>query len=140
MIDRYGNVNSTKISGETYLVGSGGANDIANTNRETLVVMAAGKKRMVTKLPYITFAGDKVRTVVTDLGIFKKESGRHELRLTAYLPSERQDTQAECIEKIKENVSWPLNVGPELEWLDLPDADSLTLLRLFDPRGFYIGQ
>jgi len=140
MIDPYGNANSTKISDKIYLVGSGGANDIANTNQESLVVMNAGKTRLVEKLPYVTYSGEKVQTVVTDLGVFEKIDDRKSLILTAYLPSQPDDTEAQCIEKIKENVGWKLEMAPALDRMALPDKESLTLLRLFDPRGYYIGK
>jgi acyl CoA:acetate/3-ketoacid CoA transferase alpha subunit/acyl CoA:acetate/3-ketoacid CoA transferase beta subunit len=139
MIDPHGNANSTKISDKLYLVGSGGANDIASTNQESLVVMNAGKHRLVQKVPYITYPGRKVRTLVTDVGLFEKLEGRDTFTLTAYLPSQPSDTEAQCMAKIKENVGWTLDVAPALKRLPPGDKQNLTLLRLFDPRGYYIG-
>lgn len=139
MIDPYGNANSTKISDKLYLVGSGGSNDIANTNQEALVVMNAGKTRLVEKLPYITYAGDRVCTVVTDMGVFEKEKGRSKLVLTAYLPSCPEETEAQCMARIKENVGWPLQTAPKVDRLPPWDQESLNLVRLFDPRGYYVG-
>lgn len=138
MIDRFGNANSTKLSDKRYLVGSGGSNDIASTNRETLVVMNAGKHRLVEEVPYITYPGDRVRTVVTDIGLFEKAAGRDPLTLTAYLPSRHSDTETHCLENIKAKVGWDLRVAPGLKRLPPPDEHDLTLLRLFDPRGFYL--
>jgi acyl CoA:acetate/3-ketoacid CoA transferase beta subunit len=140
MIDPYGNANSTKISDKVYLVGSGGSNDIATTNQETLVVMNAGKHRLVEKLPYITYPGGNVRTVVTDVGMFEKLDGDDRLTLTAYLPEKASDTEAQCVEKAKAEVGWQLAVAPSLRRLPLSDAQDLTMLRLFDPRGYYIGK
>jgi acyl CoA:acetate/3-ketoacid CoA transferase alpha subunit/acyl CoA:acetate/3-ketoacid CoA transferase beta subunit len=140
MIDPYGNANSTKISDKIYLVGSGGANDIANTNQESIVVMNAGQTRLVEKLPYITYSGERVRAVVTDLGVFEKYRGRCKLVLTAYLPSNPEETEAQCLEKIRKNVGWPLEVAPQIKRLPAGDTEQLHLLRLFDPRGYYIGK
>lgn len=137
-MDAMGNANSTKIADKVYLVGSGGANDIANTNREALVIMSAGKNRLVDKVPYVTYAGTRVRTLVTDVGMFEKVDGRPTFTLTAYLPAHPEETEAQCMERIKENVGWTLDVAPSLERLALPGAEALTLLRLFDPRGYYI--
>ena len=139
MIDPYGNANSTKISDKIYLVGSGGANDIASTNQETLVIMNAGKHRLLEKLPYITYPGHNVRTVVTDVGMFEKIDGGKTLTLTAYLPTETADTEAQCVEKAKAEVGWELAVAPALKRLPLANEQDLILLRLFDPRGYYIG-
>ena len=139
MIDPYGNANSTKISDKLYLVGSGGSNDIASTNQETVVVMNAGKHRLVEKVAYITYPGERVRTLVTDVGLFEKGDGRETFTLTAYLPSESSDSEEDCLEKIKANVGWPLSVAPALRRLPPAEMQDLTLLRLFDPRGYYIG-
>ncbi len=140
MLDPYGNANSTKISDKLYLVGSGGANDIANTNQESIVVMNAGKTRMLEKLPYITYSGERVRTVVTDLGVFEKDKGRNKLKLTAYLPSHPEETETQCLAKIKENVGWTLETAPQIKRLPPWEQEELHLLRLFDPRGYYIGK
>ena len=139
MIDPHGNANSTKISDKVYLVGSGGANDIATANKESLVVMNAGKHRMLPELPYITYPGNKVRTVVTDVGVFEKIDGNETLTLTAYLPEKASDTEAACVEKAKSVVDWDLSIAPSLRRLPLANEEDLTLLRLFDPRGYYIG-
>ena len=96
-IDKYGNVNSTKIPDLTYLVGSGGANDIANGNRETVVVIGSGKQRLVEKVPYITFSGKNVTTLVTDFGVFEKIGGEETFTLTTYIPSRPKQAVKEAI-------------------------------------------
>ncbi|HXZ30145.1 MAG TPA: CoA-transferase, partial [Dehalococcoidia bacterium] len=136
-IDKYGNVNSTRIPGSTYLVGSGGANDIANGNRETVVVISAGKQRLVEKVPYITFTGKKVTTLVTDVGIFEKIGGEETFTLTTYIPSRPDETEKEAVAGIKEKVGWELKVSPNLKKAQPVGKDDLTLLRLFDPKGFF---
>jgi len=137
-LDSYGNANSTKITDDFFLVGSGGANDIASTNRETIVVMNAGKERLVENVPYITYPGHHVRTVVTDVGVFEKVDGRDTFRLTAYMPSAPGEDEAACINRAKENTGWNLDISPALKRMKLPDKDELALLRLFDPRGYFI--
>jgi acyl CoA:acetate/3-ketoacid CoA transferase alpha subunit len=137
-VDRYGNVNSTKIPGLAYLVGSGGANDIANGNRETVVVINAGKRRLVEKVPYITFSGKNVTTVVTDVGVFEKIGGEKSFTLTTYIPAKPEQTVTEAIAAIKEKVGWELKVSPNLKEAQPVAKEDLTLLRLFDPKGFFI--
>jgi hypothetical protein len=65
--------------------------------------------------------------------------GGETFTLTAYLPEQPSDTEALCMQKIKANVGWDLQVSSHLGRLPPADQADLTLLRLFDPRGFYIG-
>jgi acyl CoA:acetate/3-ketoacid CoA transferase alpha subunit len=136
-IDKYGNVNSTKLPGVTYLVGSGGANDIANGNKETVVVISSGKQRLVEKVPYTTFSGKNVTTLVTDVGVFEKVGGEETFALTTYIPSKPKQTAEEAIAEIKERVGWELKVSPNLKEAQPIAEEEVTLLRLLDPRGFF---
>jgi len=136
-IDRYGNVNSTKIPGLAYLVGSGGANDIANGARETVVVINAGKQRLVEKVPYITFSGKKVTTLVTEVGVFEKLGGEETFTLTTYIPAKPKQTAEEAVAQIREKVGWQLKVSSKLKQAQPAAEEDLTLLRLFDPKGFF---
>ncbi len=136
-IDKYGNGNSTKLPGVGYLVGSGGANDIANGNRETVVVINSGKQRLVEKVPYITFSGKNVTTLVTDVGVFEKIGGEKTFTLTTYIPSRPKQAVKEAIAGIKEKVGWELKVSPNLKEAQPVAKEEVTLLRLFDPKGFF---
>jgi len=136
-IDKYGNVNSTKIPGLTYLVGSGGSNDIANGNRETVVVINSGKQRLVEKVPYITFSGKNVMTLVTDVGVFEKIGGEGTFTLTTYIPSRPKQPVKEAVAGIEGKVGWELKVSPNLKEAQPVAKEEVTLLRLFDPKGFF---
>ncbi len=136
-IDKYGNGNSTKLPGVAYLVGSGGANDIANGNRETVAVINADRQRLVEQVPYITFSGKNVMTLVTDVGIFEKIGGEQTFTLTTYIPSRPKQAVEEAIAEIKGKVGWKLKVSPALQEAQPVDKDEVILLRLFDPKGFY---
>jgi len=138
-VDKFGNGNSTLIPRVTYLVGSGGANDIATNNRETVVVINSGKSRLVEKVPYITFPGNKVRTLVTDVGVFEKLGDKETFTLTSYIPSNPKQKTVDAIAAMKEKVGWELDVAPSLKKAEPPTKEELTLLRLFDPRGFFTG-
>ncbi|MBM3143010.1 MAG: glutaconate CoA-transferase [Chloroflexi bacterium] len=138
-VDKFGNINSTKIPGVTYLVGSGGANDIATNNRETVVVINSGKLRLVEKVPYITCPGKNVKTLVTDVGVFEKIGDKETFTLTAYIPSKANQKAEEAVAEIKEKVGWELDVAPNLKKTELPTKEELTLLRLFDPKRFFTG-
>jgi acyl CoA:acetate/3-ketoacid CoA transferase beta subunit len=136
-IDKYGNVNSTKVPGITYLVGSGGANDIANGNRETVVVINSGKQRLVENVPYITYSGKNVTTLVTDVGIFEKIGGDDTFTLTTYIPARPKESAEDALAGMKEKVGWELKVSPNLKEAEPIAKEGLTLLRLFDPKGFF---
>jgi hypothetical protein len=138
-VDKFGNANSTLIPGVTYLVGSGGANDIATSNRETIVVINSGRSRLVEKVPYITFPGKNVKTLVTDVGVFEKIGDKETFTLTSYIPSKAKQKVEDTIAEIREKVGWELDIAPNLKKAEPPTEEEVTLLRLFDPRGFYIG-
>ena len=138
-LDKFGNANSTKIPGTTFLVGSGGSNDIATNARETIVVINSGKSRLVEKVPYITFPGKNVKTLVTDVGIFKKIGDKESFTLTTYIPSKANQKATEAIDEIREKVGWKVEVAPNLKKAEPPTKEELTLLRLFDPREFFTG-
>ncbi|MFP3898393.1 MAG: CoA-transferase [Dehalococcoidia bacterium] len=136
-IDKCGNVNSTMLPGVTHLVGSGGANDIANGNRETIVVMSSGSHRLVDKVPYTTFSGQNVTMLVTEVGVFEKAGGREAFSLTNYVRSRPEQTVEEAIADIREKVGWELTISPDLKEARPVTGEDLTLLRLFDPQGFF---
>jgi acyl CoA:acetate/3-ketoacid CoA transferase alpha subunit len=136
-IDKYGNGNSTKLPGVGYLVGSGGANDIASGNRETVVVINSGKQRLVEKVPYITFSGKNVTTLVTDVGVFEKIGSEETFTLTTYIPSKPKQAVKEAIAGIEEKVGWALKVSPNLKEAQPVAKEEVTLLRLFDPKRFF---
>jgi acyl CoA:acetate/3-ketoacid CoA transferase alpha subunit/acyl CoA:acetate/3-ketoacid CoA transferase beta subunit len=127
-IDKYGNTNSTLTSDGQFLVGSGGANDVGNA-REVIVILNQSKDRFVAELPYVTCPGDRVTTVVSGLGIFKKPAGKEELRLAACLPDPKITGIRERIERIRENCSWKLEASDAVEDVPAPTAEELSLLR-----------
>jgi acyl CoA:acetate/3-ketoacid CoA transferase beta subunit len=136
-IDKYGNGNSTKLPGIGYLVGSGGSNDIANGNRETVAVVNSGKQRLVEEVPYVTFSGKNVKTLVTEVGTFEKIGGEESFTLTSYIPSRPRQRAEEAVAEIGDKVGWELKVSPNLAEAQPVAKEEVTLLRLFDPKGFY---
>ncbi len=101
-IDRFGNINTTKLSPQgPYLVGSGGANDVASGANECIVTMEQNKNRFVADVPYITSPGQKVTTAISQLGMFEKDFGNNELRLTAYFPTKQGASEEESVMTIR---------------------------------------
>jgi len=137
-IDRWGNVNSTAVPGRTLLVGSGGANDVASGSNETLVVLNQERSRFLEQVPYVTSPGDRIRTVVSDLGIFEKGEGREELMLTAVLADTDKEETETRVRGIQAQCGWQLKVREPLVIVPPADRDLLFLLRCFDPQGQFL--
>jgi acyl CoA:acetate/3-ketoacid CoA transferase beta subunit len=135
-IDKHGNINSTLIPGSLYITGSGGANDITSAAREVIVTLAQSTLRFVDKVPYITAPGARVSTVVSDLGVFAKREPHGELVLTGLLGDGPEAAQ---VQTVRERCGWDLTVAPALRRFEAPTLDELRLVRMFDPRRYFIG-
>ncbi|MHB8511812.1 MAG: CoA-transferase [Actinomycetota bacterium] len=128
-VDMHGNLNSTMIPGKLFLMGSGGANDVATCATETVVVVTQSRERMLEHVDYITCPGARVTGLVTTHGIYRKDQG--ELVLTdVFDPS---DGVKQCIE----TCGWPLKVARSVNVIDPPTHSELTVLRNMDPNGWF---
>ena len=132
-IDKYGNMNSTKID-DTYIAGAGGGGDIANAAQEVVVVARNRKGRFLEKVPYITSPGTRVKTLITEDGIFEKVSP--EFVLTEYFPRSGL-SQDERIRRIFDSCGWKLKVSPEVKEVSPPTIEELNLLQSLDPDGIW---
>lgn len=137
-IDRLGNVNSTRTKEGRFIVGSGGANDISTAASETLVVVQQLRRAFVPRVDYITCPGKRIQCVMSTMGRFEKR-GSDELVLTGYFQGVGKDCDA-VVRKIQEHCGWELRVSDDLEVLDAPRDEELALLRIFDPKGFFLGK
>ncbi|MBN1473450.1 MAG: hypothetical protein JW914_02440 [Syntrophaceae bacterium] len=139
-VDKFGNVNTTKISDVgPYLVGSGGANDVASGASETIVTLEQSKDRFLEQVDYITSPGVRVSTVVSQRGIFEKEIGRNELMLTGYVPLRAGASEEESVRNIKEMCGWKLKIKDKLQVFSLPDEEEILFIRCFDPKRYFLG-
>ena len=137
-VDRFGNINSTRISQELYLTGSGGANDVASGAREVVVVMQQSKRRFLEKVPYITAPGIRVKTLVSTMGVFQKLGDDDEFTLTKTIADPSFSSKEEIVRAIQENCGWNIRVARDLEEVPLPTVEELRLLRVFDPNRYYL--
>jgi len=64
-VGRQGNLNTTRLPDGSFLMGSGGANDVASTATEVIVVARQSRSRFVEHVNYITSPGARVSTVIT---------------------------------------------------------------------------
>lgn len=136
-IDKFGNINTLKID-DLYFIGPGGAADAINA-RQTLVVARQSRDRLLENVPFISCSGDRVRTLVTNLGVFEKLGEDGVFTLTKYFAG-RFLTQEERIKEIRENCGWELKIAESLEGVSAPTAEELAILRSLDPQEFFIGK
>ena len=133
-IDQHGNVNSTTTSQGQFLVGSGGANDAANA-REVIVIISQSKERFPQTLAYLTCPGDRVTTVVSTMGVFRKPASRGELRLAACFPAPKLSKLEDEIRRVQDHCGWPLKLADRVREVAKPTPDELKLLRWLMSRS-----
>lgn len=132
-VDKLGNINSTLASDGQFLVGSGGANDSVNA-REVIVIINQTPDRFQDSLPYITGSGERVKKVISTMGVFKKPAGSGELHLAACFPDKNLSSLDEKIKQIQDNCGWTLRLSSEICAVQEPTVDEIKLLRQFIPK------
>lgn len=154
-VDRYGNVNSSGMpAAGMWLVGSGGANDVASAAAAVVVVATQSQARFVSEVPYVTSPGDRVVAIVSQWGVFRRlgtaagtqggggrargadEHGAGEFALAAYFDDPSDPGPEVAIRRIKEKCGWDLKVFPDLQPLPPPGPELTRRLRRFDPHGY----
>jgi glutaconate CoA-transferase subunit B len=140
-IDRFGNINSTVIGDyetpKVRLPGAGGAPEIAASCREVMVMLRQSPRAFVERVDFVSsmgyghgpgdrerlgLRGAGPRTVVTDVGILRPDPRTCELTLVALQPGA-------TAEQAREATGWSLAVADDIEKLEPPTADELSVLR-----------
>jgi glutaconate CoA-transferase subunit B len=134
-IDRHANINTTVIGDygapKTRLPGSGGACEIAQNAKSIFVIMRQSPRSFVERLDFRTSVGDRVRVVVTDLGIFHLVDG--ELELDSLHPGV-------TLEQARGAMGWDPRVSESLAATEAPTPEELRMIREeLDPAGVYTG-
>jgi hypothetical protein len=75
--------------------------------------------------------------VVSDLGVYEKATEHGELALTGLFGD---GPEAAAVEAARAACGWDLQVAPTLRRFAAPTADELALVRLFDPRRYFLGE
>jgi glutaconate CoA-transferase, subunit B len=129
-IDRHGNLNSTVIgdydSPTVRLPGGGGAPEIATSCKDVFVMLRQSPRTFVERLDFTTSVGDRVRVVITDLGILEPVGG--ELTLVATHPGVSADDARAA-------TGWELRVADDLRETRAPTEDELDALRTLRTKG-----
>jgi glutaconate CoA-transferase subunit B len=130
-IDCRGNLNSTVIGDyehpQVRLPGGGGAPEIATSARDVFVMLEHSPRTFVEQLDFKTSVGDRVRVVVTDLGVLEpNETG--ELMLTHVHPGVEP-------EQVQHATGWNLRIAQSLAVSEAPSHVELTALRALRRKG-----
>jgi glutaconate CoA-transferase subunit B len=129
-IDRHGNLNSTVIgeyaTPKVRLPGAGGAPEIATSVRDVFVMLRQSPRAFVERLDFTSSRGERVRVVVTDLGILEPREG--ELTLVRIHPGVE-------VEQAREATGWDLAVADDLRTTEAPTAEELRALRALGTKG-----
>jgi len=126
-IDRHGNLNSTVIGDydrpSVRLPGGGGAPEIALGVRDVFVMLRQTPRAFVDELDFTTSLGDRVRVVVTDLGVLEPRNG--ELTLVRVHPGM-------TVDDARAATGWELAVAPDLDESAPPTGGELAALRALE--------
>jgi acyl CoA:acetate/3-ketoacid CoA transferase alpha subunit/acyl CoA:acetate/3-ketoacid CoA transferase beta subunit len=133
-VDAAGNLNSTTIPGGPFLVGSGGANDVASRATACVVVSLARPERLVDRVGYITSPGHRVTRIVTDKGVLRRHDGV--LRVAA-VPA-GAGSLAERVRALTDVCGWDVEVVRDVEELAPVTHDEVMALRRYDPERLFL--
>lgn len=134
-VDQFGNINSTKIPEKNlFLTSGGGSNDVASTAGEVIIVITHSSKRLVNEVSFVTGNGEKVRTIVTDKGIMRRNGANEPFILTGCFVPEGKSLET-AIQEVKNGCSWDLTISDNVLVLPSPSSEELECLRVLDPEG-----
>jgi glutaconate CoA-transferase subunit B len=126
-IDRHGNLNSTVIGDyatpKVRLPGGGGAPEIATSVVDVFVMLRQTPRAFVEQLDFKTSLGDRVRVVVTDLGILEPRDG--ELTLVGVHPGV-------SVDDVRAATGWKLKVADDVGVTEPPTGVELDALRALE--------
>jgi acyl CoA:acetate/3-ketoacid CoA transferase alpha subunit/acyl CoA:acetate/3-ketoacid CoA transferase beta subunit len=135
-VDRRGNLNSTTLGagGGPFLVGSGGANDVASRAEACVVVTLARPDRLVDEVAYVTSPGERVVAVATERGVLRRRGGELVVEAVAAGP----EPLAQRVRAFARCCGWEPAVAPRVEELAAPAGDEVLALRRYDPERLFL--
>jgi acyl CoA:acetate/3-ketoacid CoA transferase beta subunit len=133
-VDRYGCLNSTELAGGRFLVGSGGANDVASRATACVVVTLARPERLPAEVAYVTSPGERVVSVVTDKGVLRRDEGV--LRLAA-VPTGEGTLEAR-VRAFATSCGYEPAVARQVDELPAVRPDEVRALRDYDRKRLFL--
>jgi acyl CoA:acetate/3-ketoacid CoA transferase beta subunit len=133
-VDRNGCLNSTELDGGRFLVGSGGANDVASRATACVVVTLARPERLPAEVAYVTSPGQRVVSVVTDKGVLRRLDGV--LRLAAVPAGE--GSVGDRVRAFAASCGYEPEVAREVEELLAVRPEEVRALRDYDRRRLFL--
>lgn len=133
-VDGDGNLNSTRIPDGPFLVGSGGANDVASRAAACVVICIARPDRLVERVGYITSPGRSVASVVTDRGVLRRLDGRLQVAAVAA----GLEPVAQRVAALRARCGWDVPVARTVEELAPVSLDRVLALRRYDPERLFL--
>jgi glutaconate CoA-transferase, subunit B len=146
-VDRYGNLNSTQVSGKNGVVrlpGSGGACDIASLAKRFVALLEHSRHRLPERVSYITSPGYgdgtgwRTRIGLPRGGPAAVITTKCVLRFgddgEAYLSTVHPGV---TVDDILANTGWKLKVGGQMQPTPEPNEAELKAIREYDTKGFW---
>jgi acyl CoA:acetate/3-ketoacid CoA transferase alpha subunit/acyl CoA:acetate/3-ketoacid CoA transferase beta subunit len=133
-VDRAGCLNSTELAGGRFLVGSGGANDVASRATACVVITLARPERLPETVAYVTSPGHRVVSVVTDRGVLRRHDGT--LRVTAVPAGE--GSVADRTRALVESCGYSPDIARTVEELEPVHMGEVGALREFDRQRLFL--
>jgi acyl CoA:acetate/3-ketoacid CoA transferase beta subunit len=132
-VDSAGNLNSTWSGDGSFVLGSGGANDVASGADDVVVVLRHSRHRLVEHVDYVTAPGKHVNTIVTSEAVLERRDGAFQIvHYLADLPP------TEAVQAIRVGIGWDAKVASDLTYEPAPDPRDIALLRGFDPERVFL--
>lgn len=150
-VDMYGNINTTLIGDPRgkfrHMTGSGGANDIASSARQTILIMRHEARKLKQAVSFITSPGylnggdSRMRAgliggpnrVITDKAIFGFDPVTRQMTLLSIHPNTTR-------EEVLANMNFVPYVPEHVPFTEPPTAEQLRLIReRIDPTRMYLG-
>lgn len=134
-IDALGRVNSSRVGGKI-LVGSGGANDIASSAAEVIVLTRCSKARLLPSVEYVTSPGERVQTIATELCTFRRSDDAR-WRVADVYPTEGGRGLERALAAIRAECTWDLVVDEGLEFAPLISTAEMATVHKLDAFGMH---
>jgi glutaconate CoA-transferase subunit B len=146
-VDRYGNLNSTQVTGPKGMIrlpGSGGACDIASMAQRFVVLLEHSKHRLPERVSYITSPGFgegkgwRERVGLPRGGPSAVITTKCVLRFGADNEAHLESVHPGVpVEDVITNTGWKLRIERDVEETVAPNADELRAIRDYDREGFW---